>query len=64
MPLTQVAASCPRPGPRGGRQTGVAITCPSPRRISHQRDIVPGCAVEATITNGDGPGRAHYLSLY
>eukprot|EP00974_Lingulodinium_polyedra_P082307 7969202-Lingulodinium_polyedra.AAC.1 len=38
IPFAQVAASCARQGPNDGRQAGVAIICPSPPRIVHQRE--------------------------
>eukprot|EP00974_Lingulodinium_polyedra_P013006 1261981-Lingulodinium_polyedra.AAC.1 len=44
IPHTKVAASPARPGPRGGRQGGVAIICTAPQRLLEHRVIVPGCA--------------------
>eukprot|EP00974_Lingulodinium_polyedra_P036304 3481340-Lingulodinium_polyedra.AAC.1 len=46
IPHARIAATEARPGPRGGKQGGVAIVCPAPQR---QRVLVPGCAVEALI---------------
>eukprot|EP00974_Lingulodinium_polyedra_P101057 9791214-Lingulodinium_polyedra.AAC.1 len=44
IPFAQVAASCAWQGPNDSRQAGVAIICPSPHRITRQREVIPGCA--------------------
>ena len=49
---------------RGGLQGGVAILCPGPARVEARRELVPGCAVEATITGLPGAPAVTYVSLY
>ena len=48
----------------GGLQGGVAILCPGPARVEARRELVPGCAVEATITGLPGVPAVTYVSLY
>eukprot|EP00959_Pyramimonas_sp_CCMP1952_P368471 7718272-Pyramimonas_sp.AAC.1 len=44
-------------GPAGGRAGGVAILIPHGTTLVRSEDIVPGCAVAATIRRGESTYR-------
>eukprot|EP00974_Lingulodinium_polyedra_P056052 5390213-Lingulodinium_polyedra.AAC.1 len=54
VPHTRAVASEARPGPRGGKQGGVAIVCPAPQRLIEHRELIPGCAGEALVESASG----------
>ena len=64
LPHVEVVRSLACAGPQGGLQGGVAILCPGPARVEARRELVPGCAVEATITGLPGASAVTYISLY
>ena len=64
LPHGAVAHSLSRPGPQGGPQGGVAVLCPGPKRVVARKELVPGCAVAATIAGPSDEPAVTYVSIY
>eukprot|EP00959_Pyramimonas_sp_CCMP1952_P065680 1371322-Pyramimonas_sp.AAC.1 len=62
FPARTVVASPGFLGPTGGLARGVGILLPHGTPLLEQRDIVPGCAVAATVQQGDR--RVRLASIY